>query len=87
MTTPVQTDTDTVTEEIYRALEPLRQALHERGRSYGRHSEEYTRLVLLAADVTVAAERLREAVTAGTAGLAETPIGPVEASESRYHYA
>jgi hypothetical protein len=78
------TDTDPHTAAVIAAIEPLRQRLHDRARTHGRHSEEYTRLVLLAADITTAVFHLSEAIDAATDGLIATPSGDVN-PEQRYH--
>lgn len=83
MTTQTITDpiTDAVTDAVYAALEPVRRALHDRANTYGRHHAEYSRLIMLAVDMTVATEKVRDAVTQARDALETTPVGTVDPQE------
>lgn len=61
--------------DITRALEPTRQALHAAANTYPRHSDDYRRWMGLAVDLTVAEERLRDAVKAAEQALILAPTG------------
>lgn len=70
-------DTQAAEQGIAAAIEPVRRALHACAQTYGKRSDEYRELILLAIELTTAEVKIADALRAAGDALAleAQPIG------------